>query len=772
MNFKDRIHKMIKESLVTKLNSLNEGPSTPQSRLRKVMKNIKKFETPFTVVVIENNKVIDQKHSIKDWRLIPAYYREMLKKYPNATVHVEDGGGRRVQESVNEGVMSELDILAKEAKDLKAFVKEAEKMLGGKADKNTIKWLALVYKTAMTESVNESSKWKSREDVIDSLVKDFKEKASSFNNTSSNQQREKFWTYNKLMQHHAKLSKKNESVNEAEKWITNGFKVGDKIKTNIGVWEVIETDYKPGKSFMAPFIFKGKNMKKLNIPNPPKTNKNAVGYKVTDGDKFPIIGFLYQYGDITKLATVGVDESVNEGKVDWDNIAKEVANKLKKGSWPWAIKNGVENITPENIKSVLISGGYTTNTGVEKNIGGVMDKILALVKESVNEARDFKKGNKVSYKDDDGKLQVGIILKKMTNTFRGKKIVQFLIGKDGNTNTNYADRVSALSGREDEKLQSESVVTEASADGYNLHRLANNVGQNVADAFLSKHNVNFNLLAKAIQQRTINKYELRDIVNGTAPASKLKNFVKTFVKESVTEQVITEGVNDPNILKAVFLAGGPGSGKSFSAEQVFGIDSVMKGTSALGLKIVNSDPAFENELKKRGVDPKNLALMTDKVFAYYTSAKPGSARGKAKKLKTKLERIYHDGRLGLILDGTGHDFGKIAKKKKRLEQLGYDTSMLFINTSLQVAQERNKSRDRTLPEDLLEKMWQDVQNNMGKFQTLFGSKFHILDNSEMGDFSKMHNDKIKAVTKMIKAPLKNPIGKQWIEDAQKLKRLQ
>ena len=53
-------------------------------------------------------------------------------------------------------------------------------------------------------------------------------------------------------------------------------------------------------------------MKKLNIPNPPPTNKNAVGYKVTDGDKYPIIGFLYQYKDITKLATIGVDESLNE----------------------------------------------------------------------------------------------------------------------------------------------------------------------------------------------------------------------------------------------------------------------------------------------------------------------------------------------------------------------------------------------------------------------------------------------------------------------------
>ena len=66
-------------------------------------------------------------------------------------------------------------------------------------------------------------------------------------------------------------------LNEAEKYITDGFKVGDKIKTNFGEWEVIETDYAPGKSFMAPFIFKGKDMERVNIPNPPKTNKKAVG---------------------------------------------------------------------------------------------------------------------------------------------------------------------------------------------------------------------------------------------------------------------------------------------------------------------------------------------------------------------------------------------------------------------------------------------------------------------------------------------------------------
>lgn len=121
-------------------------------------------------------------------------------------------------------------------------------------------------------------------------------------------------------------------VNEAEKYDTEGFKVGDKIKTNFGEWEVIETDYAPKKSFIAPFIFKGKDMKRVNIPNPPKTNKNAVGYKVTDGAKYPIIGFLYQYKDITKLATVGVDESVvTEAATDrfLQSAARNLAKQMR-----------------------------------------------------------------------------------------------------------------------------------------------------------------------------------------------------------------------------------------------------------------------------------------------------------------------------------------------------------------------------------------------------------------------------------------------------------
>lgn len=233
---------------------------------------------------------------------------------------------------------------------------------------------------------------------------------------------------------------------------------------------------------------------------------------------------------------------------------------------------------------------------------------------------------------------------------------------------------------------------------------------------------------------------------------------------------INEGVYDPNILKAIFLAGGPGSGKSYAASKVFGVADIMKSTSATGLKQVNSDPAFEMFLKKSGVDPKNLSKMTDKVFKYYTD-NPNAARQKARRMKAKLQAMYEDGKLGLVLDGTGANYSKIAKRKKRLEAQGYDCSMVFVNTSLKVAQERNLKRDRVLPADLLEKSWMDVQNNMGKFQSLFGSSFVIIDNTEVGNFNKMHADKIKGVSRLVSKPLKNPIGKKWIQDQLKLKSL-
>ena len=260
------------------------------------------------------------------------------------------------------------------------------------------------------------------------------------------------------------------------------------------------------------------------------------------------------------------------------------------------------------------------------------------------------------------------------------------------------------------------------------------------------------------------------------------------IKESVILQMISEGVDDPGILKCVFMAGGPGSGKSFTAMEIFGIDKKLKSSfSATGLKNVNSDSAFETLLKKNGIDPKDLARIEkedaelwNKITGSGSKAGFGkikvarkslvptiSLRDRAKQLTQKQKAFYEAGRLGMIIDGTGHRYDKIAKLKKHAESLGYDCYMVFVNTSLKVAQERNKNRERVLPDDLLSKSWQDVQNNLGKFQNLFGGHFRIVDNTV---YKPITREVQKAVNKFVRKPIYNRIGRKWIENAKALKK--
>ena len=218
-----------------------------------------------------------------------------------------------------------------------------------------------------------------------------------------------------------------------------------------------------------------------------------------------------------------------------------------------------------------------------------------------------------------------------------------------------------------------------------------------------------------------------------------------------TFQQLQEGVYDPNIFNAIFLAGGPGSGKSYV---------VKRSSGGLGLKVLNSDDIYEKDLEKAGLD---IGKPED-IF----SDEGQEIRAKSKRL-TKMRRdSWVDGRLGIIIDGTGKDINKIGRQKKLLDQLGYETMMIFANTSLEVAQQRNKERARTLPEKAVAEMWNQVQKNIGGFQQLFGSRnFIIVDNNDAGEdvFAKVFK-RIRGI--VVKKPTK-PQAKQWIANELKKK---
>ena len=216
-----------------------------------------------------------------------------------------------------------------------------------------------------------------------------------------------------------------------------------------------------------------------------------------------------------------------------------------------------------------------------------------------------------------------------------------------------------------------------------------------------------------------------------------------------TFQQLLEGIYDPNIFKAVFLAGGPGSGKSYVVSKV---------VSGMGLKVINSDEPFERYLKIAGLSLK----MPDEE-----QAERDIERKRAKKVTSARKGHAVDGRLGIIIDGTGKDYDKIIRQAAHLQELGYETSMVFVNTTLQTALERNRKRARSVPPEIAKQGWNDVQTNLPRFQRYFGKRFFVADNNLGDDLTPI----TKAVRSAILKKVDNPIASAWIANELKKKQM-
>jgi dephospho-CoA kinase len=182
------------------------------------------------------------------------------------------------------------------------------------------------------------------------------------------------------------------------------------------------------------------------------------------------------------------------------------------------------------------------------------------------------------------------------------------------------------------------------------------------------------------------------------------------------QQYITEGVYDPSIFKAFFLAGGPGAGKSWVSARAL---------SGMGLKVINSDNAFASKLKKEKMS-LDFAAHDEKEII-----KRDKIRSKAKQVAGMQLGLALEGRLGIIIDSTARDVEKIQQEAQNLRSIGYDIHMVFVNTSLEVALERNKSRPRVLPDAIVINSHKQIQKNMGRLQRIFGVRnFVVVDNNE------------------------------------------
>jgi len=179
------------------------------------------------------------------------------------------------------------------------------------------------------------------------------------------------------------------------------------------------------------------------------------------------------------------------------------------------------------------------------------------------------------------------------------------------------------------------------------------------------------------------------------------------MKEDIDEEfekLLTENVNDRAIFKAVFLVGGPGSGKDYV------LDNTLQGH---GLTEISSDKALEFLMNKEDLN-KTI-----------------------KRIRNMAELRQHlafTGCNGLIINGTGDDYDKIKQIKEQLEKIGYDTSMIMVSTTNEVSAARNIERGqmggRSMPEDVRRQKWESVQNTKPKLAKIFDNYYMEFDNSE------------------------------------------
>lgn len=215
-------------------------------------------------------------------------------------------------------------------------------------------------------------------------------------------------------------------------------------------------------------------------------------------------------------------------------------------------------------------------------------------------------------------------------------------------------------------------------------------------------------------------------------------------KEMTTfKQYIQESINDKGRMKAIFFAGTPGAGKSYTRAKLSAGD--------IDPRVVNTDKFYEYLAKKMKIDISKSA------------PSDGTELMDKSKLLTK-EQLFNfvDGMLPLFIDGTSSDINNVLLRSGVLESLGYDVGMVFINTDLKTSLGRIQTRGRHIESDFVEEANKLAAENREYYKGKFD--FFIEINNSEGELTDEVIEKAFKKTKgFFTAEIKNPIGKRTIK---------
>lgn len=206
-------------------------------------------------------------------------------------------------------------------------------------------------------------------------------------------------------------------------------------------------------------------------------------------------------------------------------------------------------------------------------------------------------------------------------------------------------------------------------------------------------------------------------------------------------QALQESINDRSTLKAVFVAGIPAAGKSYTVSQI--------SDGAIPLRIVNTDTVIEFFHRKGLIDMRNKSEQR----AVLDQAK-----------KTNKEQLFHwlDGVLPLVIDSTSSNEQNIIRRKGLLQSLGYDVAMVWVNVDVETAVQRAAGRDRAVDEEFIRRSHELAEENKEYFRANF-SNFVEVNNVNGTIDNTTLTSAVKSVSGFLSSPLGNPTGKRLLQ---------
>jgi|TARA_R110000744_G_scaffold119164_1_gene222390 predicted kinase len=216
----------------------------------------------------------------------------------------------------------------------------------------------------------------------------------------------------------------------------------------------------------------------------------------------------------------------------------------------------------------------------------------------------------------------------------------------------------------------------------------------------------------------------------------MKDLIKKIVKEELLkeEKVVNFGNPTNNF---VVIAGGPGAGKSFITKNLINLDNV-KSFNVDQVRVMTAKQLWGGNWEENISTPEGYQKILDMTF---TTSDP---RNKTVKfLKQFLEQERNQS-VNVVYDAGGGQEQVMKDVNTLAKENGFDTTLVYVRTPLELAQMRNDERPRSLPNDMVAQYHQKVKDNMRNMIPIFDNVWTV-DNKELIDLSDRPSDNIEKI---------------------------